>query len=86
MNVVIQKVGNSNMITLPRPLMKRMGWSTGDAVIIQQSNKDSLLVEVKDEKPLEFIGKLHIPDFDLEQTQNDIKTAAYKRNEISNLR
>lgn len=82
MNLVIQKIGNSNMITLPKPLMKKLGWKTGDYVKIQKTKHNQVLVESKQNHQDEFVGQIEIPNFDFDKTQADIKTSAYKRNEI----
>lgn len=69
MNVKVQKVGNSVMVTLPQALVKKASLLVGDRVKLAFEEKHNEIrirrLKRKVTKFKDFFGSIHIPNFDI---------------------
>lgn len=45
--VVVRKIGNSCIISVPKWILKELGWKEGDLIQLKHSQKDSSLLAKK---------------------------------------
>lgn len=67
-NVKVQKVGNSLMVVVPKPLAQKLKLEEGDEVSVARENKTSDAIKIKPIRRRKYewkdvIGSISIPNF-----------------------
>lgn len=77
MDVKVQKVGNSVMVTLPQALVKKASLLVGDRVKLEFEEKHNEIkirrLKRKVTKFKDFFGSISIPNFDFRKTERTLE-------------